>query len=110
MIESLVSPKTKENVLFFLAGRNEGYAREIAKYYNTSLSPVQNQLENLEIAGIIVSKAVGKTVVYRLNPRYSFYKELVNLLEKAISFLPQSERERLLMNRRRPRRSKKPLK
>ncbi len=109
MIEKLISPKTKENVLIFLAGREEGYAREIAKYYNSSLSPIQNQLVNLEQAGVIISKEVGKTLVFRLNPRYPFNKELVNLLEKAISFLPGNEKDRLLMNRKRPRRKGKPI-
>jgi len=109
MIESLLSPKTKEQVLIFLAGRKEGYAREIAKYYDISLSPIQNQLANLEEAGIIFSRNAGKTILYQLNPRYPFYKELLALLEKAISFMPENEKEKLLMNRKRPRRKGKPL-
>ena len=109
MINNLIIPKTKEQILIFLAGRKEGYAREIAKYYNSSLSPVQNQLANLEEAGIIYSKNAGKTILYQLNPRYPFYKELLALLEKAITFLPESEKVKLLMNRKRPRRKGKPL-
>jgi predicted ArsR family transcriptional regulator len=109
MIENLISPKTKENILIFLAGRKEGYAREIAKYFECSLSPIQNQLENLELAGILISKSVGRTIVFELNPRYAFNKELVSLLEKAISFLPDGEKEKLLMIRKRPRRKGKPI-
>ena len=109
MIESLLSPKTKEQILIFLAGRKEGYAREIAKFYNSSLSPVQIQLANLEEAGIIYSRNAGKTILYQFNPRYPFIKELLALLEKAISFMPESEKEKLLMNRKRPRRKGKPL-
>lgn len=107
MIESLLSPKTKEQVLIFLAGRKEGYAREISKFYNSSLSPVQIQLANLEEAGIIFGRNAGKTILYQFNPRYPFNKELLALLEKAISFMPESEKEKLLMNRKRPRRKDK---
>lgn len=109
MINNLISPKTKEQILIYLAGRKEGYAREIAKYYDSSLSPVQIQLANLEEAGIIYSRNAGKTILYQLNPRYPFYKELLALLEKAITFLPESEKVKLLMNRKRPRRKGKPL-
>ena len=109
MIESLLSPKTKEQILIFLAGRKEGYAREIVKFYNSSLSPVQIQLANLEEAGIIYSRNAGKTILYQFNPRYPFIKELLALLEKAISFMPEIEKEKLLMNRKRPRRKGKPL-
>ncbi len=109
MLENLISPKTKENILIYLAGRKEGYAREIAKYFGISLTPIQNQLENLEAAGIVAGKSVGKTIIFQLNPRSSFLKELRNLLEKAISFLSETERERLLMTRKRPRRRAKTL-
>ncbi len=66
MTGNLITPKTKELILIYLAGRNEGYAREIAKYYNMSLSPVQIQLELLENSGIIYGKNAGKTIIYRL--------------------------------------------
>lgn len=107
MLNYLINPKSKEQILIYIAGRKEGYAREIANYYNSSLSPVQNQLANLEAAGILYSRNAGKTILYSLNPRYTFYKELLSLLEKAITFLPEGEKEKLLMNRKRPRRKGK---
>jgi predicted ArsR family transcriptional regulator len=109
MLNYLINPKSKEQILIYIAGRKEGYAREIANYFDSSLSPIQNQLENLEQAGIVISKSVGRTIVFELNPRYAFNKELVSLLEKAISFLPEGEREKLLMIRKRPRRKGKPI-
>ena len=89
--------------------RREGYAREIARYYNTGLRAIQNQLQNLEVGGVLVSRKVGRTRLFTFNPRYAFLDELKALLEKALSFYPQEEREKLLMNRRRPRRNGKPL-
>ena len=109
MLETIFSSKGKEHVLLYLAARKEGYAREIARYYNTSLSPIQNQLDKLETGGVLSSKAVGKTRIYFFNPRYPFFKELNGLLEKALLFLPKEQQEKLFMARKRPRRKGKPL-
>ena len=95
-------------MLIFLQARNEGYAREIARFFETDHYPIQEQLERLEGGGIIVSRAVGRTVLYEFNPRYALLKELKAILEKAISYYPDDLQERLLMNRRRPRRRGKP--
>jgi predicted transcriptional regulator len=109
MLDRLIIPKNKENILIYLAGRKEGYAREIARYFRIALSPLQDQLQILEEGGIIISRKVGKTIVFQLNPRYPFYNEVLELLNKAISYMPESERDKLLMIRRRPRRKGKPL-
>jgi len=52
---------------------------------------------------------VGKTIVYRLNPRYAFLEELRALLLKARSFYKPEMIEALTMQRKRPRRQGKPL-
>ncbi len=109
MLEIIFGSKNKSQVLLYLAAKKQGYAREIAKYYGSSLSPIQNQLDNLEIGGVLTSKSFGKTRMYYFNPRYAFIKELNELLKKAIQFLPIAEREKLLFIRKRPRRKGKPL-
>ncbi len=109
MLESLFNSKSKERILIFLSAREEGYAREIAKYFGTALSPIQLQLDKLEAGNILASKSVGKTRVYLFNKRYPFYKEISDVLKKMILFLPKSEKEKLLMVRKRPRRKEKPL-
>jgi len=109
MLESVFGSKNKERVLLYLAARKEGYAREIAKYYNTSLSPIQKQLDNLEAGNVLTSKSYGKTRVYYFNPRYAFLTELAVLLDKAIQFLPIKEKQKLLIVRKRPRRKGKPF-
>ena len=103
MIEVLLGSKNAERVLIFLFVREEGYAREIARYFETDLKSIQGQLDKLERGGVLVSRAVGKTRPYTFNPRYPFLNELKALLEKAFSFYPAKEREELTMNRRRPR-------
>lgn len=101
MLEKVFGSKNREKVLLYIMGRNEGYAREIAVYYNSSLSPIQKQLDNLEAASVLTSRLVGKTRIYFFNARYPFINELMALLRKAADFLPQNERGRLLINRKR---------
>lgn len=103
MIEVILGSKNAEKVLLYIYTRGEGYAREIARFYETNLLPVQKQLDRLEAGGVLVSREVGKTRPYSFNPRYPFLKELKALLEKSFSFFPQEEQDKLMMNRRRPR-------
>jgi len=109
MLEPLLGSLSSERVLVFIFARKEGYAREIARFFETDLAPIQKQLDKLELAGILASRTAGKTRLYEFNPRYAFLKEIQSLLEKAISFYSPENRERLIMVRRRPRRKGKRL-
>lgn len=109
MLESVLGSLSCERVLIFLAARDEGYAREIATFYVTSLAPVQKQLDKLEAGGVLVSRSVGRTRLYQFNPRYPLLSELRAFLDKALTFYDQELQDRLLMERRRPRRRAKPL-
>lgn len=109
MIEVLLGSKNAERVLLYLFTREEGYAREIASFYNTDLKPIQMQLDKFEKGGVLVSRSIGRTRPYEFNPRYPFLNELKVLLEKVLSFYPANEQEELTMNRRRPRAKGKTL-
>lgn len=109
MLEPLLGSTNAERSLLFVSVRTEGYAREIAKYYDTDLYGIQKQLEKLENGGVMASRMIGRTRLYSLNPRYAFLPELKALLEKALTFYPPDEQERLTTVRRRPRRKGKPL-
>ena len=109
MLEPLLGSVNAERCLLFILARNEGYASEMAKFFDTDLYGVQKQLDKLESGGVLVSYKAGRTRLYRFNPRYSFLKELRALLEKALEFYPTDEQERLRIVRRRPRRRGKPL-
>jgi DNA-binding transcriptional ArsR family regulator len=109
MLEPLLGSTNAERVLVFILTRNEGYVREIARVVGGDPDSIQKQLAKFESGGVLVSRAAGRTRLYSFNPRYPFLKELKSLLEKALSFYPEQEREALLMNRRRPRRRGKPL-
>ncbi|NOH01415.1 MAG: winged helix-turn-helix transcriptional regulator [Chloroflexi bacterium] len=109
MIEVLLGSKNAERVLLYLFTREEGYAREIASFYNTDLKPIQMQLDKFEKGGVLVSRSIGRTRPYEFNPRYPFLNELKALLEKALSFYPAKEQGEFQMNRRRPRAKGKTL-
>jgi DNA-binding MarR family transcriptional regulator len=103
MIEVLLGSKNAERVLIYIFSREEGYPREIARHFNSDLKSIQKQMDKLEAGGVLVSREVGRTRPYAFNLRYPFLNELKKLLEKALSFYSQEERDELLMNRRRPR-------
>jgi len=109
MIEAIVGSISCERVLIFLNARGEGYAREIAAFFSSSLAPIQKQLDKLEAGGVLASRTAGRTRLYTFNPRYPLLTELSALLEKSISFYDEELQQRLLLNRRRPRRRGKPL-
>lgn len=109
MLETILGSSSSEKVLMFLFARDEGYAREIARFFSTDLAPIQKQLEKLENGGVLASRLVGRTRLFSFDPRYPMIDELRALLEKTLQFYPDDVREKLLMIRRRPRRRGKPL-
>lgn len=109
MLEPLLGSKSSEQVLIFITARGSGYARQIARFFDTDLLGIQNQLEKLELGGVLTSEEVGRTRPFSFDPRYPFIDELQALLERALAFYPEELRQQLLFNRRRPRRKDKPL-
>lgn len=109
MLETLLGSTSCERVLLFIFAREEGYPREIARFFEVDYRPIRNQLDKLEAGGILRSRSAGRTRLYSFNPRCAFLKELKALLDKVMKFCPQDLKERLLMNRRRPRLRGKPL-
>jgi hypothetical protein len=109
ILDPILGSINAERVLIFLTARGEGYARQIARFFGADPDSTQKQLAKFEAGGVLMSKEVGRTVLYEFNPRYAFLPELKALLEKALGFYPEDEREKLLMDRRRPRRRGKPL-
>ena len=109
MLASLLGSVNKERVLVYLAARGRGYSREIARFYDAPLSPVQNAMAKLEEAGVLVSRSVGSTRECEFNPRYPARTELARLLDRALSLYPAALRDKLLLIRSRPRRKGKPL-
>lgn len=109
MLETLLGSTSCEQVLLFILAREEGYPRGIARFFKVNYRPIRNQLDKLEAGGILRSRSAGRTRLYSFNPRCPFADELKRLLIKVMKFCPEDLKERLLVNRRRPRRRGKPL-
>lgn len=60
-LEAILGNRTAAAALLFIANYGSGYAREMARTYEIPLSAVQDQLQKLEAAGVLVSRTVGRT-------------------------------------------------
>jgi predicted nucleotidyltransferase len=95
MLETLFGSLSAERVLQFLVARGQGYATEIARVFDTDLSPIQNQLERLEQGGLLKHAKVGRKKVYRLDPEYPLAIELESLVSSSMLLLPDELREQI---------------
>lgn len=102
MLEGIFGNRTAERVLLFIEQYGEGYAREIAgTFEDVSVSMVLAQLKRFEAAGLLASRARGRTLLFSWNPRYPFLAEVRALLRKALGALPESDRQRYFRARSR---------
>lgn len=109
MIEAVLGSTSAERVLVFITARDSAYAGEIANTFDTSISPIQKQLDRMERDGLLINEKVGRTRVYQYNPRYPFVPEVRAMMEKVLELYPEDIKKELLYNRRRPRKKDKPL-
>ena len=111
MLVSRSSPfgsRSRTRVLLALRLLESSFARELSRVLEAPLNSVQQALRGLETDGLVTGRAVGRTRVFSLNPRYFARVEL----EKYLGRLAGAESElqaRVAALRRRPRRTRKPL-
>ena len=108
MISSPFGSKTRTQTLVALALMESSYPRELARLLGSAVNGVQSALRSLERDGVVVARAVGRTRVFQLNPRYFAAGALKALLGKLAAVDPEL-RDRISTLRRRPRRTAKPL-
>lgn len=110
-IDKLFGSKTAARCLIFLSRYEECTSGEIAQVFKIDKPVVYLQLKKLEQANIIVSRMVGNTKLYSLNPRSGIKNELKALLEKYIDLnMPMEKYKSFYLIRRRPRKTGKVLK
>jgi DNA-binding transcriptional ArsR family regulator len=109
IFSGLFGNETAAKVLLYVETLQDGYPTGIAAALGIPLSQVQRQLERLEREGVLASRLLGKTRLYQWNPRCGYLGELRALLSRGCSMLPEEVRRGLIGERRRPRRSGKPL-
>ena len=102
--------ETVSRALLYIARFGDSYPTEIANNFSMNQRRVQYRMEKLEDEGILKSRLVGRTRLYRINPRYVLKDELMSLLQKALDYLPRKDIETNYTKRRRPRTKGKALK
>ena len=99
---------TRTRVLLALRLMGSSYPRELARLLDSAVNGVQGAIRSLERDGLIVGRAVGRTRLFELNPRYFAATELRALVDK-LSDADRDLKDRIATLRRRPRRTAKPL-
>lgn len=79
-------PKSRAAVLAALtAAGDEGlHLREVARRTELNSKTVMRELHSLRDAGILVSRDVGRQVIYRLNPECPIADELRSIIRKTV--------------------------
>lgn len=100
--------KTRTRILLALRLLGESYLRELARTLDVPLSGIQQAIRSLEVDGLVAGRSMGRTRVFRIDPRYFAYDELQQYLLRLTE--PENRlRERIAALRRRPRRTGKRL-
>jgi len=79
-LEALVGG-TAAKLLLYLVHYGEAYPTAVAEQFGLSLAGVQHQCRKLEEAGLLISKKVGRTRVYRFQPKHPAVPKLRALAE-----------------------------
>lgn len=109
MLEGIFGNKTAEKVLLHIFHYGESHASAIASDFGLALNPIRQQLNRFELAGVLVSKEVGRSRIYSFNLKYPMTGPVKNMIEILYNSIPSAERQKLFHNRRRPRRKGKPV-
>ncbi|MGB0805810.1 MAG: ArsR family transcriptional regulator [Salibacteraceae bacterium] len=89
MLESLISSKTRVKLLlrFFLNPERDGYLRALSGEFGESTNSVRLELNRLERAGILTSKAKGNKKIFKTNDQHPMYSEMRNMVLKHVGIV-----------------------
>ena len=109
MIAKLLGNRSAEQSLLHLFHYGEIHASAIARDYGVAVTPIRQQLERLEDAGVLVSKEIGRARVYSFNPKSPYARLLKDMVRIDYESIPLIQRQKIFAARRRPRRKGKPV-
>ncbi len=109
MLDKILGSETAMKIMLHLIHYVEIYPSAVSKDYKIALSAVQKQFARFEEAGVLVSKLVGKTRVYKFNMKSKVAKTFHDLVRLYYDGLSPSDKEQIFSERRRPRRAGKPI-
>ena len=99
---------TRSRILIALRLMGSSYPRELARVLDSALNGIQGALRSLEADGLVAARAVGRTRLFELNPRFFAATELRAFLDK-LAAADRGLQDAVASLRRRPRRTSKPL-
>ena len=99
---------SRTRVLVLLQLLGSSYARELSRLLRQPVSVIQKALGGLERDALVAAQAMGRTRVFRVNPRYFARAEFSAYLAKLADADDALARVAATV-RRRPRRAGKPL-
>ncbi|MEK8022259.1 MAG: ArsR family transcriptional regulator [Candidatus Hydrogenedentota bacterium] len=108
-IDRVFGNDTAEPVLLYLQAYEKGYAKEISRTFGIPLNMVQKQLIKFEAASVLVSQKFGSVRLFSWNPRWPFLVTFRSWLQEVLAAMPKEMRERYYTQRKRPRRTGKPV-
>jgi predicted ArsR family transcriptional regulator len=109
VLETLFGNRTAAKLMLYLFHYGEVYPTGAAKDLGVAVNQVQRQLEKFEAAGVLISKLVGRTRVYKFNVKHPATEKLRELIEVFYESMSLKDREQMFRVRRRPRRRGKPV-
>lgn len=107
VLDGIFGNRSAAQALLFLEAYGSGHASRIADTYGVSVNGVQRQLRRLEVAGILVSRTIGRSRVFEFNTRIPSVRNLRVFLASELDLLPESDMRAYYRQRQRPRRTGK---
>lgn len=99
---ALFGSEVAADILLFITINSEGYATQIARHLNLTLSNVYQHLLRFELCGLLVRRNSGKTVLFTFEQRGPDALAMRRFLEDKVKRMPPQELSRYAV-RRRPR-------
>ena len=86
MIETLISSKTRVKLLlkFFLNNKTTSYLRNLESEFGESTNAIRLELNKLEKAGMLSSKAKGNKKIFQANTKHPLYNEIHSIILKYV--------------------------
>jgi len=107
-LDAVFGNTSATRVLLFLQNYGEAYASRVARTYgDMAVSRAKEQLDKLEVAGLIVSRMIGRSRVYEWNQRNPTVAPLRDFLQSILDSLSPEIQRCYFRQRQRPRRQGK---
>ena len=86
MLESFITSKTRVKLLlkFFINPDTTAYLRGLADEFGESTNAVRVELNRLSRAGILESRAEGRTILYKANKKQPRFPEVQRIVAKTV--------------------------